>query len=223
MKIISLFKKYAIIFEKHGYNLYMIGGTSRDYLLGIEPKDIDFTTDATPFEMSEFLEDLSMQFAKYGTVFFKDNGVKIEITTLRVEKDYKDFRHPGEIAFVKDIKKDYKRRDFTINALYIDKDFKIHDFASGLDDLNNKIIRVIGDPKTRIKEDPLRILRALRFSLVLDFEIEETLQKAIILCKNDLFLLNKDKTNFEIRQMMKFDANKTIYLLNEYGIPLTFK
>lgn len=222
MNIVALFKKYSLIFDKNGFNLFMIGGTSRDYLLGKEPSDIDFTTDATPDDMVQFLYNLNLTFAKFGTVTLKDGDTKIEITTLRKESVYKDFRHPGEIEFVRDIRDDYVRRDFTINAIYIDKDLKVYDFTTGVEDLKNGIIRVIGDPKTRFDEDPLRILRALRFQLTLNFELDKNLQNAIKLCKNQLFYVNKDKVNFEIKRMMNIDKDKATALLNKYEIPVKF-
>ena len=119
-------------------------------------------------------------FEKYGSVHVKVDGVKTDVTTLRVEEDYEDFRHPGKIRFVKTIKEDYVRRDFTINAIYIDKDFKIIDPSNGMDDLKAKLIRFIGDPEKRIKEDPLRIIRAIRFAIDLDFNIDKDLEESML-------------------------------------------
>ena len=158
-----VFEHYKKIFNNNGYRFFMIGGTSRDYLLNIEILDYDFVTDATPDLIKEFLPDASYVFAKYGCIKTKYNSLNIDITTLREEKNYLDSRHPNEIIFTKDIKIDSNRRDFTINAIYIDENYEIHDFHGGVVDLNNKILRMIGNPDTRLKEDPLKILIAFRF------------------------------------------------------------
>ena len=218
MELFTYFKNIATIFKKNGFNLFMIGGTSRDYLLKVPSFDYDFVSDATPSEMSTFLPNLEMAFAKFGTVFFKDEGRKIEITTLRKEGEYKDFRHPTNIVFVKDIKDDYLRRDFTINAIYIDMNGKIHDFANGLDDLKKKIIRTIGDSCVRFKEDPLRILRALRFAIQLDFTLAPELKEAI---KKEAHLvdeLNPFKVEVEVKRMKEKNKEKTKILLEEFNL-----
>lgn len=196
----EIFTKLVSIFIENGYRLYMIGGTTRDYLLGLDVFDFDFVTDATPEEIKTFLPDADFTFAKFGSVRVKVDGVKVDVTTLRVEEDYEDFRHPGKIRFVKTIEEDYVRRDFTINAIYIDEDFKVIDPSHGLEDLNNKLIRFIGDPEKRIKEDPLRILRANRFANKLGFKIEENSQKAMEKLNYLLDKLNPDKIKEEERK-----------------------
>ncbi|MBQ0009357.1 MAG: CCA tRNA nucleotidyltransferase [Firmicutes bacterium] len=196
----TLFTKLVNIFKENGYRLYMIGGTTRDYLLGLEVFDYDFVTDATPEEIQKFLPDAEYHFAKFGSVKVKVDGTKVDVTTLRVEDDYEDFRHPGKIRFVKTIEEDYVRRDFTINAIYIDEDFNVIDPSNGLEDLKNKTIRFIGDPEKRIKEDPLRILRAKRFAEKLGFKIEEKSQKAIGNLSYLLDKLNPDKIKEEERK-----------------------
>ncbi|MCQ2801727.1 MAG: CCA tRNA nucleotidyltransferase [Bacilli bacterium] len=196
----EIFTKLVNIFNENGYRLYMIGGTTRDYLLGLDVFDFDFVTDATPEEIKTFLPNADFTFAKFGSVRVKVNGVKVDVTTLRVEEDYEDFRHPGKIRFVKTIEEDYVRRDFTINAIYIDEDFKVIDPSHGLEDLNNKLIRFIGDPEKRIKEDPLRILRANRFANKLGFKIEENSQKAMEKLNYLLDKLNPDKIKEEERK-----------------------
>ncbi len=194
------FTKLVSIFKENGYRLYMIGGTTRDYLLGLDVFDFDFVTDATPEEIKVFLPDADFTFAKFGSVRVKVDGVKVDVTTLRVEEDYEDFRHPGKIRFVKTVDEDYVRRDFTINAIYIDEDFKVIDPSNGLEDLNNKLIRFIGNPEKRIKEDPLRILRAKRFANKLGFKIEENSQKAMEKLSYLLDKLNPDKIKEEERK-----------------------
>lgn len=196
----EIFTKLTDIFNKNGFKLYMIGGTTRDYLLGLDVFDFDFVSDATPDEMSKFLDDADFTFAKFGAVRVKVDGIKADVTTLRVEEDYFDYRHPGKIRFVRTIEEDYKRRDFTINAIYMDESFKVIDPANGQADLKAKLIRFIGDPEKRIKEDPLRILRAKRFAEKLGFEIEEKSQKAIEKLSYLVDKLNPDKIKEEERK-----------------------
>lgn len=199
----EIFVNLAKLFNSHGYRLYMIGGTTRDYLLGREVLDYDFVTDATPSEMKEFLSDANYVFEKYGTVKVKIDGIHVDITTLRKESEYNDSRHPSKIVFTKDLKEDYLRRDFTINAIYMDENFNPIDYCGGISDLNNKIIRFIGDPVKRIKEDPLRILRAERFKEKLGFSYEAKTEEAI---KENYELINKlnpDKVKEEIRKKEK--------------------
>ena len=196
----NIFTKLVSVFRENGYRLYMIGGTTRDYLLGLDVFDYDFVTDATPEEIQKFLPDAEYHFAKFGSVKVKVDGTKVDVTTLRVEDDYEDFRHPGKIRFVKTIEEDYVRRDFTINAIYTDEDFNVIDPSNGLEDLKNKTIRFIGDPEKRIKEDPLRILRAKRFADKLGFKIEEKSQKAIENLSYLLDKLNPDKIKEEERK-----------------------
>lgn len=175
----------------------MIGGTSRDFLLEREVLDYDFVTDATPEQMKTFLENANYRFEKFGTVRLKIDNEHIDITTLRKEDNYSDFRHPGKITFTKKLEEDYVRRDFTINAIYIDENYKIIDLCCGISDLNNKIIRFIGDPSTRIKEDPLRILRGERFAYKLGFKIEKNTLDAMNENRGLLEKLNPEKIKEE--------------------------
>ena len=156
---ISLFQELADLFNRHGYQLFLVGGSTRDYLLNIPLTDMDLVTDATPEDVKSFLENADYTFERFGSVKFKYKDVKFDLTTIRKEAGYVDSRHPNVVFFTKDIKEDYPRRDLTINALYLDKDLKVLDFVNGQKDLKNKVIRMVGDPLNRIKEDPLRIIR----------------------------------------------------------------
>jgi len=198
-----IFAKYAEIFHSHGYRLYMIGGTSRDYLLGIPYTDYDFVTDATPDEEKSFLLHGEYAFAKFGSVQVRDGGVKLDITTLRKEEAYEDHRHPTKIEFIKDPKVDCLRRDFTINAIYIDEKGQVLDYVGGLKDLKDRRIRFIGEPKKRIEEDPLRILRAERFSKKLGFEIEPKSKQAIEELHPLVSKLNPAKVKMELAKSPK--------------------
>ena len=220
MGLVEIINEVSNIFEEHGYKIYAVGGTVRDFLLEREVHDYDFATDATPEEMKLFLDNYNDVFAKYGVMIYRHKGIKIEITTLRKESSYNDSRHPGKIQFVKNLEEDYLRRDFTINALYMDKNKKIYDFCDGLNDLKQKEIRVIGSIDKRMKEDPLRILRALRFSLALNFKLDDSLDSYI---QNNIDLLNKlnpNKIREEITKMQKINIVGTQDILLKYGINL---
>ena len=187
-------------FKENGFLLFEVGGSVRDSLLGIEVFDYDFATDATPEEMKRFLKDINDTFAKFGCIKYKGEFGRAEITTFRAEESYDDFRHPKVIKFVKSLEIDSKRRDFTINAIYRNYDGKIFDPTGGVEDLKNKVIRFIGDPEKRIKEDPLRILRAKRFALKLGFEIEPNSLKAMENLSYLLEKLNPEKIKEEERK-----------------------
>lgn len=199
----SVFSKLAKIFNDKGYRLYMVGGTTRDYLLDIDVLDYDFVTDATPEEMKVFLPDANYKFAHFGTVRVRDEEVKVDIATLRVEGEYNDKRHPSFVKYVKTLEEDYVRRDFTINAIYIDENFNIIDLCDGLDDLESKTLRFIGDPAKRIQEDPLRILRAERFVRKLGFKYDKECEKAIKKYHYLLGELNPLKVIEELQKLEK--------------------
>lgn len=199
--VFDYFKK---IFNENGYRLYMIGSSSRDYLLGNKIRDYDFVSDATPLEISKFLE-VSKAFIKYGVCQTKYNDIKIDLVTLRKESEYIDSRHPSKIEFIKDINIDYLRRDFTINAIYIDENYNIIDPSNGFNDLKNRYLRFIKDPLISINEDPLRILRCYRFIKEYNLNIDENVLK--LLKDNEYLLekLNKDKIKEEERKYKEYD------------------
>lgn len=191
------------VFSKNGFHLYVVGGTVRDFLLGKEITDLDFVTDATPEEEMKFIPEADFTFKKFGAVRYPYKGKHIDITTLRQEGEYNDSRHPSKVTFVKDPKLDYVRRDFTINAMYLNEEYKVIDFSSGQEDLKKKLIRFIGDPVKRIEEDPLRIARAERFAKSLGFEIEEKTRQAIKSKRDLLEKLNPEKLKEEERKGWK--------------------
>ena len=204
---LNAFISLADLFDKHGYKLYLVGGTVRDYLLDLPLTDMDAVTDATPIEIIKFLPTADTTFAHLGSLKYKDeNGVKFDITTLREESGYLDSRHPSKVIFVDDPKDDYQRRDFTVNAMYMDKDLKIYDFCGGQQELKNRILRMVGNPDQRLKEDPLRILRAIRFHLMYNLKIEDSLMEAM----RDRFYLLKNLNDAKIEsEMSKIDLTKS--------------
>ena len=211
MTELDVFKNFAAIFAKNGFKLYLVGGSTRDFLLRRDLGDFDVATDATPSDMEEFLPDGDFRFRRFGNVNYYFDGYKFEITTLRKEGEYTDFRHPSYIKYVTKVEDDFKRRDFTINAIYIDDEENVYDFADGISDLKKGVLKMIGDPQVRIKEDPLRILRALRFSLTLDFLLDEDLKKAIVDNVSLLEKINPSKINVEIKKIMEETIQKNLY------------
>lgn len=214
------FLKLAAIFRKNGYVLFLVGGASREFLLGEKISEFDCATDATADEMEKFLFNANFVFRKYGTVTMKIDNQRFEITTLRTEGGYINYRYPSNIQFVKKIEEDYVRRDFTINAIYLDEKQNIYDFTNGQEDLHNKVLRMIGDPIVRLTEDPLRIIRAFRFAAKLDLTIEESLSRAIFETKKLLDKLNKDKIFFEFGKVSTTDEGKFLALLKQYQIEI---
>ncbi len=156
----------------NGYDAYFVGGFVRDFLLSIESSDIDLTTSAKPEEIKVLFPNAISTGERYGTLTIPFEGSLFEVTTFRTEGEYLDARHPKFVAYTLDLSEDLKRRDFTINALAMDINGRIIDQFNGQKDLEAKIIRAIGDPDTRFKEDALRMMRAFRFVSKLGFEIE---------------------------------------------------
>lgn len=162
-----------------GYEAYIVGGCVRDELLGREPEDYDITTSAPPEEIKRLFEKTVDTGIEHGTVTVIENGKPYEVTTFRMDGEYKDNRHPVSISYTGNVKEDLARRDFTVNALaYNDKE-GIIDAFSGIDDLEKGVIRCVREPSERFSEDALRVLRGIRFSSVLGFDIEENTAKAI--------------------------------------------
>jgi len=165
---------------QNGHKAYIVGGCVRDILLGKTPDDYDITTSATPQEIITLFEKTIPTGIKHGTVTVVVDGTAVEVTTFRTENGYTDNRRPDEVNFVSDIKEDLSRRDFTINAMAYNKQEGLIDLFDGRADLENKILRTVGNSEKRFKEDALRILRLFRFASVLGFQIEEsTLHSAI--------------------------------------------
>ena len=203
---IKSFQSLAEVFARHGFSLYLVGGTVRDYLLGYALEDMDAVSDATPTQIMSFLPNVDSTFAHLGSLKYKDpDGVKFDITTLRRESGYADSRHPNKVIFVSDLEDDFPRRDFTVNAMYMDKDLRIYDFCNGQKDLNNRILRMVGDPDQRLKEDPLRILRAIRFHLMFNLKIENSLLESM----RDRFYLLENITDAKIKsELAKIDYSR---------------
>ena len=182
MEVSKQVEKLINLFEKHGFLLYVIGGAVRDYLLGNNPNEYDLATNATPQEMYEILKDYRLNIFRIalGAVKIKIDDEIFEITTFRKESGVINGRYPKNLTFVKTLQEDVQRRDFTINQLAYHPNYGIVDYLDGLSDLKLKQVRFIGNPVVRVKEDPIRILRALRFSLKLNFELEKNTLNSVL-------------------------------------------
>lgn len=171
--------------ENAGYKVYLVGGYVRDLLVGKISYDVDICTNAKPKDLYCLFNSANSN--NYGGIHLKVGRYNIDITTFREELKY-ERRHPVELNYVDDINVDLQRRDFTINAILMDSDGHIIDPLGGVNDLNQKKIRMIGDATKKVVEDPLRILRAIRFVTVLDFVLEDDLYKVL---KNNSILVKK--------------------------------
>lgn len=158
--------------EQAGFEAYFVGGCVRDTILGLPIHDIDIATSAYPAEIKQIFNRTVDTGIEHGTVMILDHGTGYETTTFRTESGYQDFRRPDSVTFVRSLKEDLKRRDFTINALALKEDGEIVDLFDGLGDLKRHLIRAVGEPAERFHEDALRMMRAARFAAKLDFKID---------------------------------------------------
>lgn len=161
------------------FEAYFVGGSVRDHLLNLEVNDVDIATSALPHEIKRIFKRTVDVGIEHGTVLVLYNDESYEITTFRTESTYKDFRRPDSVTFVRSLREDLKRRDFTMNAIAVDIDGHVFDPYEGIKDLKAEIIRAVGNPHERFREDALRMMRAVRFAAQLDFEIEEETQRSV--------------------------------------------
>jgi len=204
-----------------GYESYICGGAVRDYLLGKEPHDYDITTSATPNQVMEVFKHYHVlpTGLQHGTVTIMLSGGSYEVTTFRKDGDYSDSRHPDSVQFTSDIVEDLSRRDFTINAMAYNPEVGLIDPFGGQEDLKNKIIRCVGNPRDRFNEDALRILRAIRFACQLDFIIHPSIgwQIGYTNIINKLNNISVERINSEFVKIIKTNQfNKR--LVWNYGV-----
>lgn len=195
-------KSIMRLLENSGYNAYVVGGSVRDIVLGMTPHDYDVATSARPEETIKVFEGAGMDFfdngAKHGTVTAVTPEGNVEVTTFREDGSYSDLRRPDEVVFKTTIEDDVKRRDFTINAMYLDSYGEIRDPEGGREDCNKHLIRAVGNPKERFEEDALRILRGLRFSSKLGFDIESETLRAMEECADELNDISGERIAVEL-------------------------
>ncbi len=180
IRIPAILRQFADVFTRHGYQCFLVGGAIRDMLLGRAVTDFDIATDARPEDVQRIFRRVIPTGIRHGTVTVLFRGSQFEVTTFRVEEDYRDGRRPAAVHFTPSIEEDLKRRDFTINALAYDLGGnRLLDPHDGAGDLKRRQIRAIGDPLERFREDGLRPIRACRFAAQLGFHIEAATFAAI--------------------------------------------
>lgn len=165
--------------KTNGYEAYIVGGAVRDYLLGKPVEDIDITTSAKPEQVQALFAKTIPVGIQHGTVVVRYQHRSYEVTTFRKEAEYKDYRRPSSVSFVASLEEDLKRRDFTMNAIAMTEEGKIIDPFDGEKDLKNRLIRTVGRAEERFREDPLRMMRAVRFASQLSFSIENKTMQAL--------------------------------------------
>ena len=207
--------------EENGYKTYLVGGSVRDQLLGLEPKDYDLATRARPDEIEKvFYDKTKILVGKaFGTINIVNQGQNIEVTSFRSDGNYSDGRKPDRVEFSDSIIEDLRRRDFTINAMAYRKEDGLVDPFKGREDLERKIIRSVGKPDERLEEDYLRILRAIRFATSLDFDIEEETAHAMKKYGKNLSLISRERIRDEFfKILLSKKPSKGIRLLEEMDI-----
>jgi len=205
--------------EKAGFEGYAVGGCVRDTLLGKEPDDWDITTSAAPQQVKELFSRTIDTGIQHGTVTVLMDRETYEVTTYRIDGEYEDGRHPKEVVFTANLLEDLKRRDFTINAMAYNDKSGIVDAFGGMDDLENKVIRCVGDPVERFTEDALRMMRAVRFSGQLGYEIDEKTGQAVTQLAPTLSKISAERICTELTKLMV--SPHPDYLRKAYELGMT--
>lgn len=207
------------ILEQSGYQGYLVGGCVRDELLGKVPQDYDIATDALPENVCSLFPKTIPTGLKHGTVTVLFDSIPTEVTTFRVEGEYLDHRRPSHVDFVTSLKEDLSRRDFTINAMALDHKGQLIDYFNGQIDLREGIVRTVGKPEDRLREDPLRMLRAVRFATQFSFRLDLDLWIAIRHFREESRHLSVERVIQEIEKMWKAKkVSNGIQLLFDTGL-----
>ena len=208
--------------HKHGYSAHVVGGSVRDSLIGRELGDFDITTDALPEQTKAVFSDQKTVDTgiKHGTVTLVLSGVPYEITTYRVDGDYKDNRHPDSVTFTASLREDLARRDFTVNAMAYEPEGGLVDPFDGCGDAKRRIIRAVGDPRRRFDEDALRILRALRFASVLSFDIDTDTADAARELAGRLTSISKERIYTELKKLILGD--NALFVIEKFSDVLAY-
>ena len=211
-------KQIITVLQKAGYEAYAVGGCVRDTLLNREPEDWDITTSAKPEQIKRLFRRTVDTGIKHGTVTVLLGKDSFEVTTYRIDGIYEDGRHPKSVAFTESLAEDLKRRDFTINAMAYNDEAGLVDLFGGKSDLDQRIIRCVGKAEERFEEDALRILRAVRFSAQLDYEIEKNTREAIRLFSEKLQLISAERIRTELQKLLLSNHPEKIQDLYDLGI-----
>jgi poly(A) polymerase len=203
-----------------GYQAWLVGGCVRDLLLGREPKDYDIATSALPDEVLRLFPRSETVGAHFGVVLVKGDGYAVEVATFRSDHAYQDGRRPTAVTYETDPRLDVLRRDFTINALLMDPyTGSVVDYAGGQEDLQHRIVRAVGDPVVRFREDHLRMLRAVRFAARLGFEIEHATARAIREQNEFIVAVSAERVRDELTRILtEGGARRGFELLDETGL-----
>jgi len=202
----------------NGYDAYAVGGCVRDSFLGRTPDDWDITTSATPKEVKELFDRTIDTGIAHGTVTVMIDHEGFEVTTYRIDGEYEDSRHPKSVEFTENLIEDLKRRDFTVNAMAYNEEVGIVDAFGGIDDLNNKVIRCVGNAEDRFGEDALRMIRAIRFSAQLGFRIEQSTLEAISKLADNLVNISMERIQVELVKLMVSNHPTKLLVAYETGI-----
>ena len=215
--------KYIIkTIQAAGFDAYAVGGCVRDSLLGRTPNDWDITTLATPMQVKKLFPRTVDTGIQHGTVTVLLEKEGFEVTTYRIDGDYEDGRHPKEVSFTANLTEDLKRRDFTINAMAYNETSGLVDVFDGVKDLEKGIIRCVGNPKERFTEDALRMLRAIRFSAQLGYEIEENTKAAIKELAPTLHRISAERIQAEMIKLMVSPHPDYLRIAYDTGVTKVF-
>ncbi len=216
MKINSPYGASFIIdrLAQHNFSAYLVGGCVRDAVMGRDVNDWDITTSALPEQICEMFADMKVikTGLAHGTVTVMVDGEGYEVTTFRSDGEYTDHRHPDRVTFASDVGDDLSRRDFTINAMAYNTDSGFLDLFGGIADIENQMIRAVGDPKKRFEEDALRILRGLRFASQLGFDIEPATKNAMHSSKDLLRFVSGERIYVELCKLIMGDNAQKVLL-----------
>ncbi len=204
--------------NEHGFEAYIVGGCVRDSILGRIPGDWDITTSAKPEEVKQIFRRTIDTGIEHGTVTVMMDKEGFEVTTYRVDGEYEDHRHPTEVIFTASLIEDLKRRDFTINAMAYHPKEGIIDAFGGLDDIEKKVIRCVGNPTERFDEDALRILRAIRFAAQLGFEIDRDTQEAMRVGAEHLKDISAERIRAELTKLLISPHPEKIHEAYQLGL-----
>ena len=195
-------QEILLTLEQQGHEAYLVGGCVRDLLRGKVPFDWDITTSAQPQEVLTLFPNSIPTGLQHGTVTVKVQGETVEVTTFRADGAYADHRHPAEVHFTRSLQEDLLRRDFTVNAMAMDRQGIIYDFYGGQEDLQQGILRCVGDPDRRFGEDALRIMRALRFASTLGFTVESNTAESLRKHRRDLSEIAAERICVEMTKLL---------------------
>lgn len=210
------------VLKRAGYEAYAVGGCVRDSVLGRTPQDWDITTSASPGRIKELFARTVDTGIRHGTVTVLEGGEGFEVTTYRIDGEYEDFRHPKEVTFTSDLEEDLRRRDFTINAMAYNEDEGLIDLFGGVRDLQEGVIRCVGNPRDRFMEDALRMMRAVRFAAQLDFAVAKDTRAAISELAPNLAGISVERIQAEFVKLLMSGHPEEIRTVYETGMSRVF-